>query len=301
MLPAASSWAGDGQHRQQVTAGRGAGEPSEVLAPLWAAQGSLDVQRKVLAACPELVQGLSRPKSPPQALVPLSCFAAAPLAGGMEGCSLPAAMEDSGVRVLPHRERLLALVGLLPVSAPLVRPRQASPIGSSCPPRTPQQRRVSLALLPQAKYSVWPWPTTQQGRWTGAPVQIFSCTEQGVGWGSPCGRARWASSSPQAPILEVLGSEQGRVCHILPTTGQRLLWSGLVAASISFMSLLFIPSTMGWQRGAAQQQYAVFTPSGWAHASPLTSRCCHTAPAKSLGKVPRGWVLRAGDIRHIRT
>lgn len=179
MLPAASSRVGDGQHRQQVTAGRGAGEPSEVLAPLWAAQGSLDVQRKALAACPELVQGLSRPKSPPQALVPLSCFAAAPLAGGMEGCSLPAAMEDSGVRVLPHRERLLALVGPLPDSAPLVMPRQASPIGSSCPPRTPRQHRVSLALLPQAKYSVWPWPTAQQGRWTGAPVQIFSCTEQG--------------------------------------------------------------------------------------------------------------------------
>lgn len=112
----------------------------------------------------------------------------------------------------------------------------------------------------------------------------------------PAQSRRWASSSPQAPILEVLGSEQGRVCHILPPSGQRLLWSGLVAASISFMSLLFIPSTMGWQRGAAQQQHAVFTPTGWAHASPLTPRCCHTAPAKSLGKV-----LRAGDIRHIRT
>lgn len=41
---------------------------------------------------------MSLPKSLPQTLVPLSCFAAAPPASGLEGCPpLPAAMEDSWV------------------------------------------------------------------------------------------------------------------------------------------------------------------------------------------------------------
>lgn len=161
--------------------GVGLGSPVTVLAPLQAAQRSLDVQHKVLAACPEPAQRLSLPRSLPQALVPLSCFAAAPLAGGMEGCPLPAAMEGSWC-VCCLTVSSCCSGGAAACLGPSHRAK-TSPIGSSCPPRTAQQRRVSLALLAQAKYSVQPWPPHGGEGGVELLARYRSCTEWEVGSG----------------------------------------------------------------------------------------------------------------------
>lgn len=148
------------------------------------------------------------PESPPTSL--LLCRSSA---GRWAGGSSSSSSSDGRFMGLcaVSGELLPAVAGLLPVSAPLIaarqRPRQAGPIGSSCRPRTGRQRRVSPAPLRQAKYSVLPWPTAGQERRRGAAaaVQTLSCTEQEMGSHSPQGRARQASSSPQAPIPKLAG------------------------------------------------------------------------------------------------
>lgn len=218
---------------------------------------------KAFAACPEPAQGLSHPKLHPGALLPLSCFAVAPLAGALEDPWVRVCFPVSWCRQWRCRCALSAShrsTAVAKTSRPVGSGSRPLTAASSVPGTIPQPNIVSC-LVPG------------QGRRRGAAAAGQTL----LSWAPVCcGGARQLPPLSRLPSQNYWDSEQGRACHILHQCGQFRADAcfKLLYASLYYVFVLFIVSfhsrhpaacarsIVGWQEGAVHQLHMGFTSNG---------------------------------------